>query len=72
MKEVIYISKRAVIWCEIQYSNCGGVIGLDYKNAKTISALKRKQKIGNISKKKGMFAQIATRNIKRINERLDL
>lgn len=44
MKEVIYISKRAIIWCEITCSNCGGVIGFDYKNAKTIAALKRKTK----------------------------
>lgn len=34
--------KMAVIWCEVSCSNCGGVIGFDYKNAKTISALKRK------------------------------
>lgn len=36
------MGKRAVIWCEVSCSNCGGVIGFDYKNAKTISALKRK------------------------------
>lgn len=36
--------KRAVIWCEVSCSNCGGVIGFYYKNAKTISALKRKAK----------------------------
>lgn len=34
--------KSAVIWREVSCSNCGGVIGFDYKNAKAISALKRK------------------------------
>ncbi len=36
------MSKRAMIWCECTCSNCGGMIGFDYKNAKTISNLKRK------------------------------
>lgn len=33
--------KRAVIWCEVNCCNCGGVIGFGYRNAKTISKLKR-------------------------------
>lgn len=36
--------KKAVIWCEVSCSNCGGVIGFDYRNAKTISNLKKKVK----------------------------
>lgn len=44
MNGVIHISKKAIIWCECVCSNCGGVIGFDYKNAKTISALKRQIK----------------------------
>lgn len=34
--------KRAIIWCEVACGHCGGVIGFDYTNAKTISNLKRK------------------------------
>ena len=39
-----WLAKRAIIWCEVACSNCGGVIGFDYKNAKTIAALKNKTK----------------------------
>lgn len=42
--EVIHINKRAIIWCECACSNCGGVIGFDYKNSKTISNLSKKIK----------------------------
>ena len=36
--------KRAIIWCEVVCSNCGGVIGFNYKNANTIAVLKNKTK----------------------------
>lgn len=36
------MDKKAVIWYECTCSHCGGVIGFDYKNAKTIASLKRK------------------------------
>lgn len=32
------------IWCEVTCSNCGGVIGTYYRNANTISNLKKKTK----------------------------
>lgn len=35
---------RAVIWMEVQCSNCGGVIGWDYRNAKSVSKLKKATK----------------------------
>ena len=35
------MAKRAIIWCEVTCSHCGRVIGFDYKNAKTIAALKK-------------------------------
>ena len=46
---------RAVIWMEVQCSNCGSVIGWDYHNAKSVSKLKEvtkdwifDKKIGNL------------------------
>lgn len=33
--------KRATIWCSVTCLKCGDSIGLEYKNAKTISKLKR-------------------------------
>lgn len=35
------MAKRAIPWCEVQCSNCGDVVGLHYRNAKTISRLKK-------------------------------
>lgn len=37
-------SSKAVIWCETMCCNCGGMIGYDYKNAETISKLKKEIK----------------------------
>ena len=36
--------RQAIIWCEITCSNCGWVIGFNYRNAETIAELKRKTK----------------------------
>ncbi len=38
------MAKRPVLWCEVSCCKCGDVVGFDYKNAKTISALKKATK----------------------------
>lgn len=38
------MDKKAVIWCEVTCSKCCNVIGIAYRNAKTIDTLKRKTK----------------------------
>ena len=35
---------KAIIWMEVQCSNCHNVIGWDYNNAKSVSALKKGHK----------------------------
>lgn len=35
------MAKRAILWCEVQCCNCGGVIGWYYRNAESISRLKK-------------------------------
>ena len=36
--------KKAILWCEVACCNCGGTIGIHYKNPKTISFIKDKAK----------------------------
>lgn len=44
---------KAVIWCEVQCSNCGDVIGWDYHNAKSISQLKEATKDWRFDRERG-------------------
>lgn len=60
---------KAIIWCEVTCNDCGETIGFNYKNSKTISALKKQQIIGNIVEKKVIFAKIAIKSRKILTDK---
>ena len=59
---------KAVIWMEVQCSNCDRVIGWDYINAKSVSKLKTATKDWIYDKENGNLCPECQEEIKRKTE----
>lgn len=68
MKDLMHMERyenmKAIIWCEVSCTNCGDVIGFDYKNAKTISALKKAVKDWRYCEEAGNLCPDCYKNMK--------
>lgn len=59
---------RAIIWMEIQCSNCSSVIGWDYHNAKSVSELKKATKDWSFDEKHGNLCPKCQKELRDRNE----
>lgn len=67
---MIYIIKKAKIYCECTCGRCGNVIGYYYKNRETISVLKKLTKDWKYCYKWGNLCPKCYEELKIINKRI--